>query len=75
MEEFNFSDEDDIDRDQFNKADTGISGDFGFSFDPFLIGTAYNYGLVEVKESDEILEALLQDTINNTSRVYLGLKF
>jgi hypothetical protein len=65
----------DIDKDQFNGLDYGISGGLGFALEPVVMGFNYNLGLRPVAKDDEAMEAFLGDSKNNTIQVYVGLKF
>ena len=66
--------EDDLDKDNFNKVDAGISAGLGFNLNNFLFGFNYNLGLTEVAKEDAA-EALIGDAKNNVIQVYVGLAF
>ncbi len=67
--------EDDIDRDNFNNWEFGLTGGLGFDFDPFIFGFNYNFGLSQVAKDDEPSEILLGDAKNRVIQVYAGIKF
>ncbi len=75
FEEFNFAEDKDVDRDQFNKIDAGLTAGIGFSFDPVFIGASYDYGLRDVGIDDEISGFLVENAKNETLRAYIGVKF
>ncbi len=71
----NINDADDIDRDQFNNLDYGISGGLGFELEPFIFGFNYNLGLRSVAIEDEAMRSLMEDAKNNVIQIYFGLSF
>lgn len=67
--------EEDIDRDNFNMLDYGLSGGLGFVLKPITIGFNYNIGLNPVAKDDEPIERLLGNAKNNVIQIYIGLGF
>lgn len=68
-------DADDIDREEFNTLDYGVSGGLGFELEPFIFGFNYNIGLNPVAKDGEAMENLLGDAKNNVIQIYLGFSF
>lgn len=71
----NIDDADDIDRDQFNNTDYGITGGLGFELQPFIFGFNYNLGLCAVAKEDEAIKSLPKDAKNNVIQIYFGFSF
>lgn len=71
----NIDDADDIDRDQFNTFDYGITGGLGFELEPFLFGFNYNLGLRPAARENEAMRDLLEDAKNNLIQIYFGFSF
>jgi len=67
--------EDEIDRDNFNPWEFGLTGGLGFDFDPLVIGFSYNMGLSQVAKDDEPSELMLGEAKNSVIQVYAGIKF
>lgn len=71
------SDFTDLDEDDFNRFDAGITGGIGFDFKDIGIGVRYNYGLTTVGKEQEIggttYNAL--DAKNSNANVYIAFKF
>jgi hypothetical protein len=67
----------DLDEDDFNRFDFGLSGGIGFDFKDIGIGLRYNYGLTTVGKEQEIggttYNAL--DAKNSNANIYIALKF
>jgi hypothetical protein len=63
---------DDIDRDHLKSFDYGLSGGFGLNFGALQVGARYNYGLVELEDSDGA-ELLIGDAKNSVAQIYLAL--
>ena len=67
----------DLDEDDFNRFDFGLSGGIGFDFKDIGIGLRYNYGLTTVGKEQEIggttYNAL--DAKNSNANLYIALKF
>lgn len=66
---------DEIDRDQFNKLDAGLSAGFGFSVDPIFFGFSYGLGLRQVARQDQNLDPLLGDAAHRVFQFYAGITF
>lgn len=75
FDSFDLDSEDEIDRDQFNSIDYGLSAGITFDLNPLLIGFDYNWGLRKVAKDDQAAEFLLGDAKNRVIRVSAGLKF
>jgi outer membrane protease len=71
---FNF--EDNLDNDNFNKFDAGISLGFGFDFESIGIGARYNYGLTTVGKERTNAGATytVPDGKNSNLSLYVALK-
>lgn len=71
----NFNFEENIDNDDFNKFDYGLSAGFGFDFNSFGIGARYNYGLSTVGKERDILGTsyTVPDGKNSNISVYLSM--
>ncbi len=67
--------EDDIEKDEFNEFDFGLTGNIEFNVDPLLIGASYNYGLQKVAAEGDAMEDLIDDATNQVVQVYIGLLF
>ena len=62
----------DLDRDNFKSYDFGLVGGFGLNFGALQAGLRYNYGLVEIADSDAA-EFVVGDAKNSCAQVYLAL--
>lgn|SRR5690606_8795586 len=62
----------DLDRDNFNAFDFGLTGGVGLNFGAIQIGARYNYGLTEIADSNAA-EVLLGDAKNSCAQLYLAL--
>lgn len=71
-----FDFEENIDNDDFNKFDTGISVGIGFDFETIGIGARYNYGLKTVGKERSFGNSnyTFPDGKNSSLNVYLALK-
>ncbi len=65
--------EDDIDTDEFNPLDYGLTLGLEFDVDPIVMGVNYNFGLQKVAKDDESMELILDDANNQYFQVYIGL--
>ena len=65
-------DYEELDRDNFNSVDYGLSGGIAVNLDMVTFGARYNYGLNEIARSDEA-EAVLGDAKNSVAQIYIGL--
>lgn len=68
-------DQSELDRDQFNALDFGLTGGLGFELDPLVLGFTYNLGLNQVAAENEPTELVLGDAKNTVIRVYAGILF
>jgi hypothetical protein len=71
----NVDNEEDLDRDNFNLFDYGLSGGLGFSYEKLELGFNYGLGLQRVVKEDELLDLLLGDSRNSVIQIYLALSF
>lgn len=71
----NVDDVSEIDREEFNTVDMGLSGGLGFTFDPVTVGFNYSHGLSRVAKESESMDALIGDAKNNNIQVYVGFLF
>lgn len=62
----------DLDRDNFKSFDYGLVGGLGLNFGDLQVGARYNYGLVELANSDNA-EAILGDSKNSVAQIYLAV--
>ncbi|TRX60547.1 PorT family protein [Fulvivirga sp. M361] len=66
-----FNTETDLDRDNFQSFDYGISGGLAVNFTAISVGVRYNYGLQEV--ADSVLgDSLLGNARNATGQIYMA---
>lgn len=72
-----FDFEQNIDNDDLNKFDYGLSGGIGFDFSSVSIGARYNYGLNTVGKEQNIggTTYTFPDGKNSSVSVYMGIKF
>lgn len=73
----NFDFEDNLNNDDFNKFDYGLSAGIGFDFDSFGIGARYNYGLATVGKERNFLGSTytFPDAKNSNLSIYAAIKF
>jgi len=73
----NFDFEDNLNNDDFNKFDYGLSAGIGFDFDSFGIGARYNYGLATVGKERDFLGSTytFPDAKNSNLSIYAAIKF
>lgn len=60
-----------LDTDDFNKLDAGISGGIGVDLDVMNFGVRYNYGLTKIGKDNSFLSS---DAKNSVLNVYVGLR-
>jgi hypothetical protein len=60
-----------LDTDDFNKFDAGISGGLGIDLDVVNFGVRYNYGLTKIGKDDNFTSS---DAKNSVFNVYVGLR-
>jgi len=67
----------DLDEDDFNRFDFGLSGGLGFDFKDIGIGLRYNYGLTTVGKEQQIGGATYNalDAKNSNANLYIAFKF
>ncbi|MFC4815641.1 MULTISPECIES: porin family protein [unclassified Flavobacterium] len=67
----------DLDEDDFNRFDFGLSGGIGFDFSDIGIGLRYNYGLTTVGKEQQIGGATYNalDAKNSNANLYVAFKF
>lgn len=67
----------DLDEDDFNRFDFGLSGGLGFDFKDIGIGLRYNYGLKTVGKEQEIGGTTYNslDAKNSNANLYIAFKF
>ncbi|MCO6173852.1 PorT family protein [Flavobacterium sp. NRK F10] len=72
-----FDFEQNINNDDLNTFDYGLSGGFGFDFSTISIGARYNYGLNTVGKKQNIggTTYTFPDGKNSSVSVYMGIKF
>lgn len=66
-----------LDEDNFNKVDAGLSGGLGFDFENIGIGLRYNYGLTTVGKDQNVNGTTYNalDAKNSNANIYIALKF
>lgn len=62
----------DLDRDHFKSFDYGLVGGFGLNFGAVQVGARYNYGLVEIADSDAA-NLILGDAKNSVAQIYMAI--
>jgi hypothetical protein len=65
----------DLNVDNFNRFDYGLSGGLGLEFGNFIIGGRYNYGLHELGKSGSLSGELTRDSKNSVASFYIGFGF
>lgn len=61
----------DLDRDNFKSFDYGLVGGFGLNFGAVQVGARYNFGLVEIADSDAA-DLILGDAKNSVGQIYMA---
>lgn len=61
-----------LDRDHFKSYDYGLSGGFGLNFNAIQIGARYNYGLVQIANSNTA-RSYIGNSKNSVAQLYLAL--
>jgi hypothetical protein len=69
------ADANDLNADNFNRFDYGLSGGAALEFSNFTIGARYNYGLKEVGKSGNLSGQLVRDSKNSVASFYIGFGF
>ncbi len=67
-----FQGNDELDRDNFNTLDYGLSAGVAFNFGWIQAGARYNLGMQKISDSD-LAETLLGDSKNSFGQLYIGL--
>ncbi len=75
MDAFNIDSENELDRENFNTIDYGVTAGLGFDLDPLIIGANYSLGLNQVAKKDKAPEEILDNAKNSVIQVYVGIKF
>ncbi|WP_246020681.1 porin family protein [Flavobacterium humi] len=72
-----FDSEEELDNDDFNKFDFGLSAGLGFDFDSFSVGARYNYGLTTVGKDRDFggTTYTFPDGKNSAINVYAAFSF
>jgi Outer membrane protein beta-barrel domain len=65
----------DLNADNFNRFDWGLSGGLGIDVGNLTIGARYSYGFREVGESGSVASQLTSNSKNSVVSVFLGLAF
>jgi hypothetical protein len=63
-----------LDTDDFNKFDAGLSGGVGIDLDVVNFGVRYNYGLTKIGKDDSSSNFISSDAKNSVLNVYVGLR-
>ncbi|WP_040497602.1 porin family protein [Fulvivirga imtechensis] len=61
-----------LDRDDYEKWDYGLSGGLALNFDPIAFGVRYNYGLNEIAKAENA-KRQIGDAKNSFAQVYIAL--
>ncbi len=72
---FEIDSENELNRENFNTIDYGLSAGIGFDFNPLVIGANYNLGLKQVAKEGKAPEKILDNAKNSVIQVYVGVKF
>lgn len=75
LDYFNVNSQDELDRDNFNALDIGLTAGMGFTLDPVILGFNYNVGLTKVAKNDRPTEEMLGDARNTVIQVFVGIMF
>jgi hypothetical protein len=70
---YNF--EDNIDVNDFNRVDAGLSGGLGLDLEPVSFGVRYNYGLTKIGKNDSTSNFTSPDAKNSVLSVYAAFGF
>lgn len=65
----------DLNADNFNRFDVGVSAGLGFDIQNITLGARYNYGLSEIGKSGSLSGQLTRDAKNSAISVYIGFGF
>lgn len=75
LDYFNVNSQEELDRDNFNAFDIGLTAGMGFTLDPVILGFNYNMGLTKVAKDDQPTEEMLGDARNAVIQVFVGIMF
>ena len=64
-----------LNAENFNRIDYGLSGGLGIDIQNFSIGARYNYGLREIGKSGSLSGELTKDSRNSAISLYIALGF
>lgn len=64
-----------LDADDFNRFDFGLSGGLGLDIQNFTVGARYNYGVTEIGKSGSIPGGLTNNSKNSVVSFYIGFGF
>lgn len=72
-----FDFENELNTDDFNRLDAGLTGGIGFDFEPITVGARYYYGLTKVgkEQSYSGFNATFPDAKNSVLQVYASFAF
>lgn len=65
----------DLNADNFNRFDFGVTAGLGFDIQNITLGARYNYGLTEIGKSGSLSGQLTRDAKNSAISVYIGFGF
>jgi len=65
----------DLNEDDFNRFDYGLSGGIGADINSFIFGVRYNYGLQEIGKSGNLSGELTENSKNSVASIYIGYGF
>lgn len=69
------NDIEELDRDDFNTFDVGLSGGIGFDFPGGIFGLRYNYGFNEIGDEGTVAGTATKNSKNSVLQIYLGFAF
>lgn len=72
---FDIDSEEELDRENFNALDYGLTAGLDFLLEPVILGFNYNLGLRQVAKEDKISKNILGDAKNTVIKVYAGIYF
>ncbi len=75
MDSFEIDSNSELDRENFNTIDYGLTAGIGFDFNPLVVGANYNLGLNQVAKKGKAPEKVLNNAKNSVIQVYVGIKF
>jgi hypothetical protein len=72
---FQIDSSDDLDTDNFNRLDFGLTAGLSFNLDQIIFGFNYNMGLTKVAKDNMPSQPLLGDARNTVIQIYAGIIF